>query len=79
MLSPSPDSGDESKKMHVMASMTTRRPEAQWRPGLDSSWTPEGTARRGEGPQVFENCGGLVATRTPDLYRVKVAKSITYG
>gem|GEM_PF-6315574 len=39
---------------------------------LDLKWTSHEEHASGNSTQVFETSGGPVATRTPDLYRVKV-------
>ncbi len=57
----------------------------RWLPRLPrppvAIWTSNGPHAKGAtatSVQVFEKSGGPVATRTPDLYRVKVVRSITY-
>ena len=40
---------------------------------VDLNWTSHQEHQRWHSVQVFEDYGGPVATRTPDLYRVKVA------
>ena len=40
---------------------------------VDLIWTSRQRVLEAKVPQLYETCGGPVATRTPDLYRVKVA------
>ena len=44
-----------------------------WLGDLDLKWTSRRGQIGNESVHVFEKYGGPAATRTPDLYRVKVA------
>jgi len=55
----------------IQKAMSTTAIVAEAR-SLDLKWTSHEEHASGNSTQVFETSGGPVATRTPDLYRVKV-------